>query len=114
MTPARQRLGRQGEDRALARYEAHGWTLVDRNVRTRRGELDLLVERGGVLAVVEVKARSSARHGTGFDAVGHRKQRTIRQLTAAYLTAGERHWHTVRFDVAWVSPTGVRVLEGAF
>lgn len=114
MTRQRQRLGRLGEDRALARYESHGWTLVDRNVRTRRGELDLLVERDGVLAVVEVKARSSARHGTGFDAVGVRKQRTIRQLTAAYLASSGRRWPQVRFDVAWVSPTGVRVLEGAF
>lgn len=114
MSSARQALGRQGEDRALARYEAHGWVLVERNHRTRRGEVDLIVARGDVLAVVEVKARSSVRHGTGFDAVDWRKQRKIRQVTSEFLAGSTQRWGTVRFDVAWVSPTGVRVVEHAF
>ena len=45
MTAARQRLGRAGEDRALARYIAHGYVLVERNWRVRAGEVDLIVER---------------------------------------------------------------------
>ncbi len=114
MTAARQRLGRAGEDRALARYIAHGYVLVERNWRVRAGEVDLIVERGPILVICEVKARSSSRFGTGFDAVDWRKQRTIRSVTMQFLATSDRHWADIRFDVAWVSPTGVRVIEAAF
>jgi len=114
VTSARQRLGREGEDRALARYEAHGYRLVARNWRVKSGEIDLVVERGDVVVICEVKTRSSVRYGTGFDAVDWRKRRKVRAVGAQFLSASDRHWPDVRFDVAWVSPTGVRVLEGAF
>ena len=114
MTARRQRLGAVGEDRVARRYESHGFTVLERNWRVRAGEIDLIVAKGPTLVICEVKTRSSTRFGSGAEAVGHDKQRRLRKLAIAYLAAQDHYWPDLRFDVAWVSPTGVRVYEAAF
>jgi len=98
-----------------------GWTLLGRNVRIGRGELDVVVRRGDVLAFVEVKARRSAACGAPEDAVDGRKRRQVARLAELWLAA--RPWalrgvSDVRFDViavdAVASPPEVRHLEAAF
>ena len=51
------RRGRLAEDAAAAALEQDGWTILARRLRTPAGEIDLIVEREGLLAIVEVKAR---------------------------------------------------------
>src|SRR5262245_11324966 len=67
MSPAqsdvRARRGRAGEDAAWSRYLELGYRLVARNWRCRLGEIDLLLARGRVLVVCEVKARRGAAFG---------------------------------------------------
>ncbi|MDQ6959621.1 MAG: YraN family protein [Mariprofundaceae bacterium] len=51
--------GRRGEDRA-ARYLQHrGFTVLGRNIRLGRGELDIVAKRGDLIVFVEVKAHQS-------------------------------------------------------
>ena len=61
------RLGPLGERRAAWFYRLRGYTIVARNVRFRRGEIDLIVRRGRTLAFVEVKTRQSLTAGAGYD-----------------------------------------------
>ncbi|OZI55403.1 YraN family protein [Bordetella genomosp. 5] len=49
--------GRAMEDRALAWLQAHGLKLVARNVRGRRGEIDLVMRDGATVVLVEVRSR---------------------------------------------------------
>ena len=94
----RQRLGRAGEDLAALYLAAGGYEIVARNVRTKLGEIDLLVRHDGVLIFVEVKTRRGDRFGSGADAVGYRKQDRLRRLALAYLgTAIAKQ--PIRFDV---------------
>jgi putative endonuclease len=118
---ARQQFGRAAESAAARHLVRNGWTVVGRNVRVGRGELDLIVRRGGVLAFVEVKARRTAAFGAPEDAVDARKRRQVARLGELWLAA--RPWalrgvSDVRFDVIAVDassrPPAVRHLPGAF
>jgi len=116
MTPhRRQVLGAAGEAAAAAWYQARGYRVVERNWRCPEGELDLVLRRGRLLVVCEVKTRSSDRFGTAAEAVTATKQRKLRQVAAAYLAARSPRFAQLRFDVAAVDRTGrVDVIEAAF
>jgi len=108
-------LGGAGEDLAARWYASHGWRVVARNWRSgRTGELDVVALRDGVLAVCEVKARSSEAFGTPLEAVTPAKQARIRRLAAAYLAESGLRVRTVRFDVAAVLDGRLEVVEDAF
>lgn len=108
-------VGRFGEDRAAAWYEANGYQILDRNWRVRSGELDIVAGQGGDVVFCEVKTRRSATFGSGAEAVDQRKQRRVRALARAWLHETERRYQTVRFDVASVDGAGrVEIIEGCF
>lgn len=108
-----QRLGAAGEDLAAAWYRRHGYRLLERNWRTRNGELDLILARRGALVVCEVKTRSSRRYGHPVEAVTPAKQARIRRLAAAYVAqTGARG--RIRFDIAAVESGRVEVWQGVF
>jgi putative endonuclease len=117
----RLRFARTGED-AAARYLAgRGWRILGRNVRVGRGELDLVVRRGAVLAFVEVKARRSGACGTPEDAVTRHKRRQVARLAELWMAV--RPWalrgvDEVRFDIVAVDSTRpsveIRHLPAAF
>ena len=115
----RNALGRAGEDLAARFLEAKGWLIVGRNVRCgRAGEIDIVASRGGVLAFVEVKTRTSGRFGTPGEAVTWRKQARIRAMARSYLAQHRPRAGAIRFDVIEVRSGGPRStvthLEGAF
>ena len=111
----KQALGRWGEDRVVRWYRRQGFRVLDRNWRCSRGELDVIVQRGSVVAVCEVKTRTSLAFGTPAEAVGWQKQRRIRRLAAQWLSEQERSGPVqLRFDVAEVMGRELRVIEAAF
>lgn len=89
--------------------------IVDRNWRVIRGEIDLVAAKRRLLVFCEVKTRSSDVFGTGLEAVTLTKQRRLRSLGVAWLEAhSEVHPEAVRFDVASITGTDVRVVVDAF
>jgi putative endonuclease len=69
--------GAQGERLAAEYLTAQGYEIVARNFRTRFGELDLIAQKDGFLALVEVKLRKNARHGAACEAVDLVKQNRL-------------------------------------
>jgi putative endonuclease len=116
----RQDVARRGEDAAIAALRAGGYKIVARNVRLRRGELDVVAEEQGAIVFVEVKSRRSALYGTPAEAVTARKRRALVALAAAYLTRHALTGRACRFDVAevWVGrdgrPARVQIIRDAF
>lgn len=83
---ARQILGRLGEGLALEHYERLGFWLLERNYRTRAGEIDLVVCDGVTTVFAEVKTR----HAGGLDplvSITVLKRRRMRSLASAWLAA---------------------------
>jgi putative endonuclease len=115
----RRALGARGEALAGAWYTEHGYTVLDRNWRCRQGELDLVLERDGVVVFCEVKTRTSDAFGIGAEAVTRDKQLRIRRLASEWLREHDRAARELRFDVVSIlaprdGPPTVDVLEAAF
>lgn len=115
---ARRTLGSQGEHAAARWLSRRGWQILDRNVRYREGELDIVACREGILAFIEVKTRRSTRRGTPAEAVTPAKAVRIRRLAIRYLAEHVVHADAIRFDVVTCEARGesfrLQHLEGAF
>jgi len=79
-----------------------GYALVERNYRTRYGELDLILRHQDTLVFVEVKLRRGIGFGDPLEAVTARKQAAIRALAQRYLSEREPDLEAVRFDVVGI------------
>ena len=121
---ARVARGKWAEDLVSRWYEQHGYVIVARNWRCKRGELDVVAHRDGVLVVCEVKARASNAFGTPAEAVTLAKQLKVRRATADFrVSISESNdaiaslvntARSVRFDVACVLGTQLEMLEDIF
>ena len=90
--------GAVGEEAAEAYLVAQGYRVVERNVASKLGEIDLVALDGETLVFVEVKARASAEFGAAIEAVGPRKRRRLARAAAMFL-AKNRSQRPCRFDV---------------
>ncbi len=126
MTVARRRIGQIAEDLAAQRLTASGWEILERNARTRYGELDIVALDGRALVFVEVKAgREDNRFGPERPilSIDFRKQRRVRRLATAWMAERRRElprYEEIRFDAVGVTldragrPTDFEHIEGAF
>jgi len=103
VTRARQRLGKDGEEAAARHLEALGWRIVERRFRAAGFEIDLVAERDGVLAFVEVKTRTAGGLGPPAAAVDWRKRRRLAAAAHAAAARWGRAARVWRFDVASVT-----------
>ena len=124
---ARRRLGALGERLAAERLEAGGYSIVDRNFRSRYGELDLVAKGGGFLVFCEVKTRIARGPDDAYGpltAVGPRKRRQLRRMAREWLVERSERIRgrprQIRFDAVGVTVDrsgrvlSLEHLEGAF
>lgn len=119
MEDRRQTFGRRAEADAEAYLRRKGYRILERNLRSSLGELDLVAETGGVLVFIEVKARRTEAMGGAAYAVDGRKQAKLIRLAGQYLARhglGTRH---CRFDVLLCRgvegrPDAIEHVENAF
>lgn len=104
----RQLRGLRGEQQAIAFLSASGWKLEAHRFKVGRHDVDLVMRRGRLVAFVEVKTRTSTTFGTGREAVGWRKRRTLMQLGEVWRQRHGLPDDLYRFDVVEVvdSPSG--------
>jgi putative endonuclease len=94
----KEELGVWGEDEALCFLQRKGYQLIDRNIRFKRWEVDLVLLDGEELVIVEVKARCTAQIGEPWRAVTKSKQRQIINVADRYVQ-DNRIDRNVRFDI---------------
>lgn len=97
-------LGRTGEAVAAKYYRQRGYLLLNHNYRTRLGELDLVLYKGGTLVFAEVKTRTSAGRASPAEAVDFRKQQRLIAAAQQYLQQSPYADASIRFDVVEVLP----------
>lgn len=118
MSAASQSFGALGERIAERWLRERGWRVVQRRFRSGHRDIDLVVEREGVVAFVEVKARRGSGFGGPVEAVNWRKQKELGRSARVWVARHGRSTDAYRFDVVGVLVEGERVrirhVEGAF
>ncbi|MBI5463626.1 MAG: YraN family protein [Ignavibacteriales bacterium] len=122
MLPAMKRStrqrGNQGEDLAAEFLQRQGFTILQRNYRFERGEIDIVAQQGNEIVFVEVKARRSATFGAPEEAVDERKQAQLRRVADGYLFEHQLEDQLCRFDIVAVDYASgaleIRHLQHAF
>lgn len=112
-------LGRAAEAAAASFLERRGYRILLANFRAKGGELDLVADHEGVLAIVEVRYRASDRYGGAAASITHAKRsRLIRAARALLLTHRQLARLPARFDVVEVSgppdALACELIRGAF
>lgn len=79
------KLGLIGEQLAVNYIRDNGYSIMDRNYRTRLGELDIIAKKDNIIVFIEVKTRTSNTYGMPSEAVTYRKQKTIQRLSQQYI-----------------------------
>lgn len=98
-------LGMEGEIKAVDYLDRRGYEILERNYRTRLGEIDIIARKNGTLCLVEVKTRTGLRHGVPAAAVDGRKLEHIRRCGILYMKRTDLSFEAVRIDVIEVLKT---------
>jgi putative endonuclease len=111
-----QRYGRKSEDTAAAYLKKRGYAILQRNYRTRLGEIDIIARDKETIVFVEVKARKTDRAGSGKSSITRTKQFRITRLAQYYLKQSGLRDVKARFDVVVIQGEGesVDLIQNAF
>jgi len=91
-------LGELGEDLAVEELEKNGYEIVERNWRYKKAEIDIIARKNEVLAIVEVKTRSSDYFGDPQDFVNTKKIKMLVEAVNEYVNSKDLEVE-VRFDI---------------
>jgi putative endonuclease len=97
--PSRRNFGDLGERLAVQHLLAKGYRIRERNFRVREGEIDIVAERGDLVAFVEVRCKRGDAMGTAGESLTPAKQRRLVGLADAYEQAREGLPERRRIDV---------------
>jgi putative endonuclease len=104
-------LGAHGETIAVGWLEEHGYTVIDRNWRCARGEVDIVARCAQDIVFFEVKTRAGATAGHPLEAITRTKLRRLRRLVPAWFSAHpEQTANGIRIDAIAVHLVGTRVV----
>jgi putative endonuclease len=84
-----QKIGKWGEQAAADYLLAKGYQILDKNTRTRAGEIDIIATLEGLTVFVEVKARTSRSFGLPEEALTSRKLKHMRAAAGIYAAEHE-------------------------
>lgn len=100
----KQVIGAIGEN-AIAEYlTERGFRILNRNWRTKGGELDLIaISPAGKIHFVEVKTRNSHAFGHPLEAIDRDKAHRLQKLALAWLVTNEHFGSEYQIDVAAVT-----------
>lgn len=106
--------GADNEDLATSYLIRHGYRIVERNFKTKLGELDLIARDRGVLCFVEVRSRTTDRFGDAIETVDHLKRARVSRMAQIYITLRRPEFEHARFDVLGITGDRVTLIRDAW
>lgn len=119
MTFARISSGKAGEDIAVSYLKRQGYKIIERNYRTKRGEIDIIADYKGCICFVEVRAKNNPAFGSPEETILKKKQLRISKAALAYIRKFKLENKSCRFDVVCIDGVDktmpyVRLIKDAF
>ena len=102
-------LGKKGEELAVEFLEQDGYEILERNWVFQKAEIDIIAQKNAVLAIIEVKTRSSLDFGLPQDFVKTKKIQLLIKAVNAYINDREKDFNDdceIRFDIVAVHKNG--------
>jgi putative endonuclease len=106
--------GQAGEESAVKALKRKGYKIIERNYRTRLGEIDVIAEEDGCLVFVEVKKRNTGLFGEAVCSIDDRKKKHMVNAALYYLKAHRAFSRRIRFDVIGIDADKVKLVKNAF
>lgn len=110
-------LGKAGEEEAVKYLTSKGFSVLERNWRFQKAEVDIIAQKENLLIAVEVKTRTSTDFGMPQDFVNPKKIKLLVKAMDEYITSNDLDVE-FRFDIIGVIPKGltyeIEHLEDAF
>lgn len=99
-------LGVRGEALAWNFLRKQGYSILEKNYRTRFGEVDVIARKEGILVFLEVKTRRDHRFGFPEESVDWKKRQKLARVAEAYLQTSRLEHRPARFDILSVTWNG--------
>jgi len=110
-------LGKLGEELAIDFLKKAGYRIRETNWVFQKAEIDIIAQKGDILAIIEVKTRSSADFGLPQDFVKGKKIQLLVKAVNEYIITNDLDFEA-RFDIIAVQKNGdnydIEHLEDAF
>ena len=103
-------LGRRGEEFAVLFLENNGYSILERNFRSKTGEIDIIAKKNKEYIFVEVKTRTSKRYGRPIEAVNKNKMKHIINTSKYYVLKNNLQNLFVRYDIIEIYLIGNKIL----
>jgi putative endonuclease len=99
MTFARINSGKRGEAIAISYLKKHGYKIVEKNYKTKLGEIDIIADCKGCTCFIEVRTRNNQAFGLPEEAILKKKQLHITKAALSYIKRYKLENEPCRFDV---------------
>ena len=93
------RKGILGENEACKYLISKGYSIIDRNYKTKIGEIDIIAIKSKILVFIEVKTRTSVDYGYPYEAVNWKKQEKIYKSSLIYIKHKNMENYQIRYDI---------------
>jgi putative endonuclease len=106
--------GADNEDVAETYLRRRGYRIIERNFKTKIGELDIIAREGDVLCFVEVRSRGTDRFGDAIETVDYFKRARVSRMAQLYLTRRKPAFEVARFDVLGITGDRITLIRDAW
>ena len=109
-------IGAQGEEMACHYLEQANYKILERNFRSKSGEIDIIaldLEKDYIV-FIEVKYRKNKAYGYPRESVNYYKQRNITKVASYYLLRKNAFHKNCRFDVVEILGENIELIQNAF
>ena len=106
--------GKAAEEKAASYLKSLGYEILERNFRSKFGEIDIIAKDKDTLVIVEVRSKSYSFFGTPEETISKSKAKKIIKTAEFYIQTKNPNFENVRFDIISILHNNISHIKNAF